>query len=213
MRLIKPLTYVKVHTPLIYAKHISSVQLTSFSVSLIYLNTQLEIHMKTRFPYILALLGMTLGVFISILFGANEELFKNKIKRDLQKNEKIVKIADAEKKKAKLSKEFSKNWRYYQRYHFHATGVSGISLATLILLGLSAAPFMIKLISSYMISVGGFLYPFVWLFAAMYGPIWGRTEAKETFAIFGYMGGVFFIGLIISMVLFTKYPFKGLNQD
>lgn len=169
--------------------------------------------MKIRLPYIIAILGMILGVSISILFGVNESIFKDKISKDLGNNEKIMQIVDVDKREAKIAKEKSKNWRYYQRYHFHATGISAISLATLILLGLSTAPLQVSLISSYLVAVGGFLYPFVWLFAAMYGPIMGRTAAKESFAIFGYMGGVFLLGLLIAMFLFIKFPFIKLNQS
>lgn len=151
---------------------------------------------------------MILGVFISILFGVNESYFKNRISRDIQKNSKILNIEDVAKRNQKIEKEKSKNWRYYQRYHFHATGISGISLATLILLAFSMAPALIKLTTSYMISLGGFFYPFVWLFAAIYGPEMGRHEAKESFALFGYMGGVFLLGLILAIYLFTKYPLK-----
>ena len=50
--------------------------------------------MKTRLPYIIALLGMILGVSISILFGVNESIFKDKISKDLENNPKIMKIAD-----------------------------------------------------------------------------------------------------------------------
>jgi hypothetical protein len=52
-----------------------------------------------------------------------------------------------------------------------------------------------------MISVGGFLYPFIWLFAGIYGPEMGRNEAKEAFAIFGYMGGVCLLGMIMASYL------------
>jgi hypothetical protein len=56
------------------------------------------------------------------------------------------------------------------------------------------------------------MYPFVWLFAAMYGPILGRSEAKEAFAIFGYAGGVYLVGLILIFILVAKYPLK-FNND
>ena len=88
-----------------------------------------------------------------------------------------------------------------------------MTLSTLIVISFSLAPALFKLISSYMISIGGFLYPFVWLFAAIYGPIMGRSEAKETFAIFGYMGGVFLIGLIFAIIILFKYPIKFLNNN
>src|SRR5690606_12310769 len=92
-----------------------------------------------------------------------------------------------------------------------ATGISAMMLGVLILLAFLQAPSILKLISSYMISVGGFLYPFVWLFSAIYGPVMGRSEAKEAFAIFGYMGGLFLVGLIFTMVILIRYPIRFLS--
>jgi hypothetical protein len=161
-----------------------------------------------KIPFILALLSLVGGIFISILFGVNESIFKDKIKNDLKKNIKISKIMDPVKKKAKVEKEKSKNWRYYQRFHFHSTAIGSMTVALLILLSFLAAPAKIVLVNSYMLAVGGFMYPFVWLFAAMYGPILGRTEAKEAFAIFAYGGGVYLVGLILLIALVAKYPLK-----
>ena len=168
--------------------------------------------MTKKIPFALVILSMVMGVFISILFGVNESLFKNKISKDLHQNQKIMSIADVGKREAKLKKESDKNWRYYQRFHFHSTGISAMSMGTLIVLAFSAAPAVLVLISSYMISVGGILYPFIWLFAGMYGPIMGRSAAKEAFAIFGYMGGVYLIGLIIALFIVVKHPLK-FNKD
>lgn len=148
------------------------------------------------------------GVSISILFGVNESMFKDKIAKDLQLNEKIMSIVNTNEREAKIEKEEGKVWRYYQRFHFHSTGISAMTLSVLLLLTFSMAPSIFKLISSYMISAGGFLYPFVWLFAALYGPIIGRSEAKESFAIFGYMGGIFLVGLIFALLILIRYPVK-----
>ena len=164
--------------------------------------------MKTKAPFIIALSGMILGVIIAILFGVNESLFKDKISNDLKLNQKIMQIEDVEKREIIIQKEKVKNWRYYQRFHFHSTGISSMTLVVLILLSFSLAPSKHKTIASYMTSVGGFFYPFVWLFAAMYGPLWGRSVAKESFAIFGYMGGVMLLGLILSLYLLVKYPLE-----
>ncbi|RLA62687.1 MAG: hypothetical protein DRQ89_08930 [Epsilonproteobacteria bacterium] len=168
--------------------------------------------MKQKLPFILTVFSMILGVFIAILFGVNEHLFKDKIKNDLGKNEKIMSIVDVDKRTAKLNAEASKNWRYYQRFHFHSTGIASMALGVLILLSFSMGSSMLKLVSSYMVSIGGFLYPFVWLFAAMYGPIMGRSAAKESFAFFGYMGGVFLLGLLLSLFILVKYPLKFKND-
>ena len=157
--------------------------------------------MKFKIPFLLSILAIIGGVFISILFGADESIFKNRIAQGLEKNIKIQSIVDLDKKAEKIKSEQDKNWRYYQRYHFHANGIASLSLAMLILLAFIKASKKEILIASYMIAVGGFLYPFVWLFAALYGPEMGRDEAKEAFAIFGYMGGLYLLGIVYALYL------------
>ena len=164
--------------------------------------------MKTKLPFIISVLTMISGIVIAILFGVNEDIFKNKIAGDLAQNQKIMSIVDIDKREAKIESEMSKNWRYYQRFHFHSTGIGAMSLASLILLSFSLAPLGLRLAGSYMIAAGGFLYPYVWLFAGLYGPIMGRSEAKEAFRIFGYMGGVFLVGMLILLFALIKYPNK-----
>ncbi len=78
-------------------------------------------------------------------------------------------------------------------------------MGILLFLSRLRAPKKHKSIASYLISVGGFLYPFVWLFAGIYGPEMGRSEAKEAFAVFGYMGGLFLLGGIYSTILALRY--------
>jgi hypothetical protein len=162
--------------------------------------------MLTRLPFVLAILGMVGGVFIAILFGANEDLFHKRIESGLALNTKIQQIADPAEKAEKLKAEGEKNWRYYQRFHFHATGIGAMMMGLLLFLGRLAAPRRATLVASWLVAVGGFLYPFVWLFAGLYGPEMGRSEAKEAFAIFGYMGGLFLVGGVLTMVLAAKYP-------
>jgi len=156
---------------------------------------------------------MILGIFIAILFGINEDIFKNKISKDLSENTEIMQIDDLDARNAKIKTEENKSWRYYQRFHFHATGIGAMSLGALILFSLSLAPMMLRLIGSYMISIGGLLYPFVWLFAAIYGPVMGRHEAKEAFSLFGYMGGVFLLGLCLLLFSIIKYPHKLMSKN
>jgi hypothetical protein len=146
------------------------------------------------------------GTFISIMFGINKSFFFNKIQTDLLKNEKIIKITETVKREAKLKKEASKNWRYYQRFHFHATAICSMSLAILIFLNFISAPLKLSLVTSNLIGVGGFLYPFVWLFAAIYGPIMGRDAAKEAFSFFAYGCGLFLVGLVLLLFMVVRYP-------
>jgi hypothetical protein len=164
--------------------------------------------MIKKIPYLLAMLGMFGGVFIAIIFGINEDFFKDRISAGLEKNVKIQSIADETLKKEKLTSEADKNWRYYQRFHFHATGIGAMMLSLLLFLHFLKAPTKPKQAAAYLVSVGGFLYPFVWLFAGIYGPEMGRTEAKEAFAVFGYMGGVFLLGCLLTMAMTVKYDFE-----
>lgn len=167
--------------------------------------------MIQRIPYAIAILTLIGGVFISIIFGANEDYFKDKINEGLKKNEKVNQIQDPIEKAAVLKTEADKNWRYYQRFHFHATGIGAMIMGVLLFLSFLSAPERLKTITSYLVSFGGFFYPFVWLFAAIYGPEMGRSEAKEAFAIFGYMGGVFLLGLVLSLYMALKYRLKELK--
>ncbi len=164
--------------------------------------------MISRIPYVIAILTLIGGVFISIIFGANEDYFKNNIKEGLSKNEKINLIQNADEKAAVLKSEEDKNWRYYQRFHFHSTGIGAMIMGVLLFISFLSAPEKLKISSSYLVAIGGFLYPYLWLFAAIYGPELGRETAKENFAVFGYMGGVFLIGLFITLYMSLKYDFK-----
>ena len=157
--------------------------------------------MSKKFPILLSIIAIIGGVFISIIFGANEAFFQDRISQGLEKNVKIQLMVDEKLKSEKIKSEKEKSWRYYLRYHFHANGIASISLGLVILLAFVKASKKEIMIASYMISIGGFLYPFVWLFAALYGPEMGRNEAKETFAILGYMGGVYLVGIIYALFL------------
>lgn len=165
--------------------------------------------MLNRLPFLLSILALVGGTFIAILFGANESLFKDRIADGLSTNENIQKITDPVEKSAKIKSEQEKNWRYYQRYHFHSLAIGAVSLSLLLFLSFVDAPRKLILISSYMISLGGFLYPFVWLLAGIYGPELGREVAKEKFAIFGYMGGVHFVGILFAFFLAILHPWRG----
>ncbi|MDP3467584.1 MAG: hypothetical protein Q8S11_04585 [Daejeonella sp.] len=164
--------------------------------------------MTSRIPFVIAILTLICGVFISIIFGANEDFFKDKIKEGLSKNEKISLIQDVAEKDAVLKAESEKNWRYYQRFHFHATGIGAMVMGVLLFISFLSAPQGLKNITSYAVAIGGFLYPFLWLFAAIYGPELGREVAKEKYAVFGYMGGLFLLGLFLSLFMAIKYSFK-----
>lgn len=161
--------------------------------------------MLDKAPFAISILGMIAGVSIAILFGVNEDFFKGRISDGLLQNEKIMAIESDEEREAKLETEAEKNWRYYQRFHFHSTGIGAMTLATLLLTLHIPASRTLLFTTRYMLSLGGFFYPFVWLFAGMYGPTMGRSEAKEAFAIFGYAGGLVLTGLLLAAYLLLRY--------
>ncbi|GJL66153.1 MAG: hypothetical protein NPIRA05_11240 [Nitrospirales bacterium] len=65
----------------------------------------------------LVLLGLLFGVGMGIVFGVNEDLFKDYIAQGITAN---PDVHDA--------KSPDKIWRYAQRAHFHATGIAAFSL-------------------------------------------------------------------------------------
>lgn len=58
--------------------------------------------MNSKIPFSLAILSIVGGVFISILFGVNEEMFIHRIQQGLEQNVKIQQIEDSALKKPKL---------------------------------------------------------------------------------------------------------------
>jgi ABC-type dipeptide/oligopeptide/nickel transport system permease subunit len=46
--------------------------------------------MTSRIPFVIAILTLICGVFISIIFGANEDYFKDKIKEGLSKMKRSI---------------------------------------------------------------------------------------------------------------------------
>ncbi len=161
-----------------------------------------------KLPFLISILAVIGGVFISIIFGVNEDFIKDKINAGLEKNVEIQSISDPVTKAEKLKTEADKNWRYYQRYHFHANGIASLTLAILVLLTLIEISKKEFIISSYSVSVGGFLYPYVWLFAGIYGPSIGRENAKEAFSLLGYMGGLYLLGIIYAFFLVATKPWN-----
>ena len=164
--------------------------------------------MLARIPFLVAVSGMAGGVFIAILFGANEDLFHRAIQQGLRQNQAIERLPASDKKKALIKSEEGKAWRYYQRFHFHSTGIGAMSVALLLLLCFLQGADLLRMVASYCVSVGGALYPFVWLFAALYGPQLGRAAAKERFAVFGYMGGLFLVGVLLTLGLVLWRPLR-----
>ncbi len=79
--------------------------------------------MLQKIPYLLAVLSVVGGVFISILFGVNEEMFIDRIHAGLAQNVKIQQITDETVKAAKISSETENS------FHFFCFFSSGMSMS------------------------------------------------------------------------------------
>lgn len=165
--------------------------------------------MNIKFPFMISLFGIVLGLFIAILFGINEDIFKDRIAKGIGNNLKYQSLTTTAEKNDYKKKEADKNWRYYQRFHFHGTAINSMSVALILLILIVNISSPLQIYLSYVLSISGLLYPFIWLFAGMFGPLIGRNEAKEKFAVLSYMGGVYLIGVTTLLILVGR---KGLKR-
>jgi hypothetical protein len=139
----------------------------------------------------IVLLGLFLSVALGISFGVNEDAFKNYIDEGIAAHPEV----HDEKSKEKI-------WRYAQRTHFHAGGISAFCLGLIILVMFSDLRPALKRISSVFIGLGS-IYPLAWLSMFFLAPSIGRDPAHEhiltkllTFIGVGgiLLGSVFLLG-------------------
>lgn len=148
----------------------------------------------------LVLCGLIFGVTLGISFGINEDLFKDFIADGI--------IAHPE---LHDEKSQDKIWRYAQRAHFHATGISAFSLALVILIMFSPMKAKMKSASATLIGLGG-LYPLSWFTMFLLAPSIGRAPAHHHLLteIFTYTG---VSGLVVGTLLLFANLYLGLFGD
>lgn len=149
----------------------------------------------------ITLLSLILSVGMGIAFGANEELFKNYISKNVELNPQVHD-----------KKSTSKIWRYAQRVHFHAGGIAAYSLALLLIILLSKMKDSYKKLSSTLIGLGT-LYPLAWFSIFMLAPHIGRGAAKHhilTESIVYISVGSFVVGFVI---LLGSLFFDSFNEN
>jgi hypothetical protein len=116
---------------------------------------------------LLAMLTLIFGIGMGVLFGANEDGVKDFIADGIASH---AALHDA--------KSESKIWRYAQRAHFHATGVSAFALVLILITGLTSLSAKTKLLTATLIGVGSF-YPFSWFSMFLLSPSLGRDGAHH----------------------------------
>jgi hypothetical protein len=115
----------------------------------------------------IVLLGLFFSVALGISFGVNEDAYKDYVADGIAAHPEN----HDEKSKDKI-------WRYAQRTHFHAGGVSAFCLGLIILVMFSDLRRNLKPMTSILIGLGSF-YPLAWLSMFFLAPSIGRSAAHE----------------------------------
>ena len=153
-----------------------------------------------RIGVALVLLCLAFGVAMGISFGVNEDGYKIYIADTIAAHPDVHDASSND-----------KIWRYAQRAHFHATGISAFSLGLVILVALSGMQAKYKTASSILIGLGG-LYPLAWFNMFLQAPSIGRDAAHHHYLteMFTYIGVG---GLLAGLFLLIASLFLGLFGD
>jgi len=152
---------------------------------------------------VLTLMLLMFGLAMGIGFGIAEDGFKDYIAQGVAANPAVHD-----------EKSTSKIWRYAQRAHFHATGISAFSLVLIMLVLVSSMKNKMKTIASTAIGFVG-LYPLAWFTMFLLAPGIGRDAAHHHIIteILTYIGTG---GLLIGLAMLVGNLFFGLfkgNSD
>ena len=118
---------------------------------------------------VLSMLTLIFGISMGILFGANEDGVQEYISEGIAAHQSLHDAGSQD-----------KIWRYAQRAHFHATGVSAFALVLILITGFTSLSRRGKFAASTLIGVGSF-YPFAWFTTFLLAPSLGRDAAHEAF--------------------------------
>ena len=157
---------------------------------------------KIRIGLALVLLCLVFGIGMGVSFGVSEESYKSYIAAGIQAHPQVHDTKSKE-----------KIWRYAQRAHFHATGISAFSLGLIILLMFSDLKTKLKSITAILIGLSAF-YPLAWFTMFLLAPSLGRDAAHEYFltklftavGVGGLLAGVFILAANLFLRLFREEP-------
>ncbi len=124
---------------------------------------------KVKTGISLALFGLLFGLFMGVLFGIYEDGVKDFINQGIAMHP--LAHTDPAKSEEKI-------WRYAQRSHFHAMGISAVSLALILLVMTTSLRSRMKSLTATLIGLIN-LYPMAWLSMFLLSPSLGRSLAHE----------------------------------
>ena len=122
-----------------------------------------------RLGLVLAMVTLIFGISMGVMFGINEDGVQDYIAEGIAAHPAL----HDETSQAKI-------WRYAQRAHFHATGVSAFALVLILITGATSLSVRAKFITSTLIGIGSF-YPFSWFSMFLLSPSLGRDGAHQHF--------------------------------
>jgi hypothetical protein len=137
---------------------------------------------------LLVMLTLIFGIGMGTYFGVAEDSVKTYISDGVAAHPSVHD-----------EKSTSKIWRYAQRSHFHATGISAFSIGLILLIAASNLRRTLKTVASTLVGLGG-LYPMSWFTMFILAPSLGRDAAHHHIIteIFTYVGvGGLLLGLAI----------------
>ena len=148
----------------------------------------------------IVLVGLFFGIALGISFGVNEDAFKDYVAEGIAAH---PQVHDEDSK--------DKIWRYAQRAHFHAGGVSAFCLGLIILVMFSDLRPRLKSVSSILLGLGS-LYPLAWLSMFFLAPSIGRDPAHEHILtqLLTYVGVG---GILLGSFFLLANVFLGLFKD
>ena len=110
------------------------------------------------------------GILMGVAMGIFEDSIKEMISMGVD--------ANAANHLEGVAKAKGKIFRWWQRAHFHATGMGAFLIAMIAIAAISNLKPAIKRLSSILIAFGG-LYPFSWFLLSLKAPSMGRPAAHH----------------------------------
>ena len=153
----------------------------------------------------LVMLSLFFGIGSGMYFGVAEHSVKSYISEGIAANEDVHD-----------SKSKSKIWRYVQRSHFHASGISAYSFGLIILVMFSSLKKKLKKVSSILIGLGG-LYSMSWFSMFILAPSLGRGAAHEhfitkLFVLIGVGGLILGTGILCANLFLGMFKEASINS-
>ena len=124
---------------------------------------------------ILAVLTMLFGQGMGIVFGANEDAIKDRLKDSAAE----VRITIYHGEDAAIKAVLDKSWAYMKRSHLHAGGMGTSALALTLLVGMLGVSRWVNTAIGVALGAGGLGYSIFWMWAGFRAPALGSTAAAK----------------------------------